>query len=979
MNDGNGRFSESNQNVLLGQESIVSLSINDFSQTNSILEFSIKENYKDWERFVFRPRYSGNLFFKENPDFENTNDVGLDHQFEIKVVAKDDENDQNAVTERLVVINVDNVYEAPVITEPNAGDAIQLTIPEHTTFIIDVNSTNDEELDLGETTTYSISGGVDAGLFQIDEFTGELSFIEGPDYEANSSASNSNTFHVVIRAQDDGPGQSFSDRVVRVYVTDDNDLPIFAPMPSVLLQSVLEDANLTISLSDLNASDPEGAVLSWSKVAEPTNGSATFDQNFDSLLYVPNPDFYGTDQITLQIDDNASLSAQISIEFIIEPLNDAPVITTSALIQSPENQLSVSTLTADDVDQDVLIWSLIGGTDIDRFQLTNSGILNFIGGAPDYENPDSNDSDLNYEINVEVTDGNAVVPYAFTIQIEDVPDIPPVVSNLESTSATNFTVPEGQNFVVDLNVSDVEDNNLTLSITGGDDQSLFGLSQSGTLTFLSNPDYENPDDLNGDNFYILDINVTDGMNPIQRSLIVEVLNANEEAPQFDQNLGASDSPVLHPENQSFVTTLVVSDDTNETLEFLLIGGTDQSKFELNSTSGELHFKSDHLPDFEVNGSFDGDNIYDIKIQVSDGIYSSIGEMFIEISDLNEPPTLSQTTFEVIEDQATELMVAVFDPENDPFSWDFLRSPNHGILSLIDGGYLYTPNQDFNGFDEVQFIAIDDQNISYELNASINVLPQNDDPSAMDDELDFYRDGSMSVTIDVLSNDSSAPDENETLEITDYTNKNDSNLTFNASNQSFTYTPPEDYIGPYTFTYTLYDGARYDKAQVTINVANRVRDEINNDPWKYVANFGYFTENKYPWILHSQIGWVYLSQPGGENSVSWMWNDEIGWFWTGRDYFPYFFVEDTQKWYTWEGGIYDPNGVAIFDFATDNYITLDDFQKQRILTAVENANDNVQDLIDFVSTSNFFSDTDKNQILYQLYSTGQSTTLLNLLN
>ena len=46
---------------------------------------------------------------------------------------------------------------------------------------------------------------------------------------------------------------------------------------------------------------------------------------------------------------------------------------------------------------------------------------------------------------------------------------------------------------------------------------------------------------------------------------------------------------------------------------------------------------------------------------------------------------------------------------------------------------------------------------------------------------------MSVTIDVLSNRYSAPDENE-IEITDYTNKNDSNLTFNASNQSFTYTP-----------------------------------------------------------------------------------------------------------------------------------------------------------------------------------------------
>ena len=65
------------------------------------------------------------IYFLRKTWILKTNDVGLDHQSEIKVVAKD-KNDQNAVTERLVVINVDNVYEAPVITEPNAGDAIQL-------------------------------------------------------------------------------------------------------------------------------------------------------------------------------------------------------------------------------------------------------------------------------------------------------------------------------------------------------------------------------------------------------------------------------------------------------------------------------------------------------------------------------------------------------------------------------------------------------------------------------------------------------------------------------------------------------------------------------------------------------------------------------------------------------------------------------------------------------------------------------------
>ena len=50
--------------------------------------------------------------------------------------------------------------------------------------------------------------------------------------------------------------------------------------------------------------------------------------------------------------------------------------------------------------------------------------------------------------------------------------------------------------------------------------------------------------------------------------------------------------------------------------------------------------------------------------------------------------------------------------------------------------------------------------------------------------------------------------------------------------------------------------------MTINVANRVRDEINNDPWKYVV-ISYFTENKYPWILHSQIGGFIFPNRAGE--------------------------------------------------------------------------------------------------------------------
>ena len=138
------------------------------------------------------------------------------------------------------------------------------------------------------------------------------------------------------------------------------------------------------------------------------------------------------------------------------------------------------------------------------------------------------------------------------------------------------------------------------------------------------------------------------------------------------------------------------------------------------------------------------------------------------------------------------------------------------------------------------------------------------------------------------------------------------------------------------------------------------------------------EKKYPWILHGQIGWVYISESGGENSATWMWNEDLGWFWTGKDYFPQFFAEETQMWYNWEGGIYDPNGVALFDYSQDRYLSVKAFQKARINSALTKLNDNSQALIDYIFQIDYFSSTEKNEILRELYLYGQSATLENLL-
>ena len=980
LNDGNGQFSESSSYALTGQESIASISIGDFSQTNSILEFSINDQYNDGDRFAFRPKFSGNLYFKDAPDFENINDANTDHQFEIKVIATD-KNDPSANTERLVVVNVDNVYEAPVITQPTAGEALALSVQEHTKFVTDINSTNDEANQTNEKTYFSISGGVDSQYFTIDETTGILNFISGPDYETplDDLSDGNNSYNVVVRATDDGPETSYSERVLRIKVVDDNDLPVFNPLVAALSNELNEDSNFTLNLSDLNASDPEGAALTWKIDQNASSGTNRF-LGGSTLYYQPNSDFNGTDQIILSVEDNASLVAKISIEFVVKPMNDAPIITTTSPILHPENQLSVATLTATDVENDVLTWSLVGGLDANRFQLTNSGILSFAGVGPDYETPDSNSSNSSYDILASVTDGNASIQQNFTIEVQDVPDIQPVVSNLESNSVTTISVPEGRAFIIDLNVSDVEDNNLTLSLSGGEDQQFFHLSQSGSLSFISNPDYEAPTDSNVDNLYVLDINITDGVNPIQRSLVVEVVNGNEDPPFIDQDVGSINSPVLHSENESFVTLLKVKDDTNESVVFSLVGGLDQGEFELNATTGELKFKQEFLPDYEGNGSLDKDNIYHLKIKLWDGLFDSTSDLYIGISDVNEAPVLNQKSFEVFEDQPKDLIVEVYDPEGDPFTWDFLRSPNHGTLTMIDGGYRYTPKENFYGLDEVQFIAIDNQNISYELNASIEVLPVNDDPSAMNDEDDFVRSGPATINLVVLENDiRSNPDHGETLEITDWTEKSNSMLSFDQTSQSFNFTPTDDFIGPFSFTYTLYDGERFSKATVTVNVDTTGHTSFGTlilEGWKYISGFGYYMEKKYPWILHGQIGWVYISESGGENSATWMWNEDLGWFWTGKDYFPHFFAEETQMWYNWEGGIYESNGVAIFDYSQDRYLTIEEFQKKRIQVVLLSLTGIIQGMIEFISQSDYFSIEQKQRIVSEFFTSGQSSTLEN---
>ncbi|MDO5612969.1 MAG: SdrD B-like domain-containing protein [Paracoccus sp. (in: a-proteobacteria)] len=74
-------------------------------------------------------------------------------------------------------------------------------VDENNKLVIKLNATDAD----GDSLTFKIVGGTDAGSFTIDAKTGELSFVKAPDYETPGSKAGTNTYKVIV-AVDDGKG-----------------------------------------------------------------------------------------------------------------------------------------------------------------------------------------------------------------------------------------------------------------------------------------------------------------------------------------------------------------------------------------------------------------------------------------------------------------------------------------------------------------------------------------------------------------------------------------------------------------------------------------------------------------------------------------------------------------------------------------------------------------------------------------------------
>ncbi len=204
-------------------------------------------------------------------------------------------------------------------------------------------------------------------------------------------------------------------------------------------------------------------------------------------------------------------------------VNQSPQFT-SAVSTSTEENISgtVYTATATDADNDSLTFNLVTSDDMDLFSITSTGELGFKN-DPDFENSTDANGDNVYNVTIEVTDGTNTVSQNVSITVTNVAEKPVFTSSNAITTKENAG---GVFFKV--TARDDENDSLTYSLISGDDIGSLSInSVTGELSFVNAPNFEEPQDSDSDNTYLVTIQASDGTLTEIQDFTVSVTDAVE--------------------------------------------------------------------------------------------------------------------------------------------------------------------------------------------------------------------------------------------------------------------------------------------------------------------------------------------------------------------------------------------------------------------------------------------------------------------
>ena len=323
--------------------------------------------------------------------------------------------------------------------------------------------------DFTSNVTYTLTGD-DSDFFELVNNQLKLKDGNSADFETKA------TYNLTITADDDEANSASLDYTINV--TNVNEQPTSITLGSTSFnENSLSETIGVISTADDDSSDSHTYELSGADAEsfEIVSSSLKLKDSISANYEVKN-----SYAITITSTDSGGLTASEDFSLTVNDINDAPSAIEVSNLQTDENSIGALldsiVITDEDAASETYSYE-ISGDDADSFEVVEGQLKVKSDVSLDYETKAS------YSITLTATDStNLSISKDLTITATNLNDNDPIF-----TSASSFNLVENQNFVGTVTATDADgSSNLTYSISGGDDASLFSIdSSTGQLTLQS--------------------------------------------------------------------------------------------------------------------------------------------------------------------------------------------------------------------------------------------------------------------------------------------------------------------------------------------------------------------------------------------------------------------------------------------------------------------------------------------------------------
>ncbi len=614
----------------------------------------------------------------------------------------------------------------------------------------------------------------------------------GVSFQPAANFNGTATFSYTIS---DGNGGTAS-ATVTVTVTPVND----PPTANADTATVARNAGPTVIdvLANDTIAPDTGETLTIVAATQPANGTVVITGGGTGLTFQPAVNYIGTTTFSYTISDGNGGTASALVTVNVAGTNLPPVANADAATVAEDSAATAIPVLANDTTEPGETLTITAVT-----QPTGGTVVITGGGTGVSFQPAANFNGT-ATFSYTISDGNGGTASAtVTVTVTPVND-PPTATADAATVARNagptaIGVLANDSFAPDtgetLTITAVtQPANGTVVITGGGSGLTFqpAASFTGTTSFT----YTISDGNGGTASALVTITVSgSNLPPV----------ANPDAATVAEDSGVTPIDVLANDTTEPGETLTITAVTQPTGGTVVItgGGTGVS--------------------FQPDANFNGTATFSYTI--SDGFGgSATATVTVTVTPVNDPPTAVADTATLAEDDpATSINVLANDsiaPDTgETLTITSVTQPAGGTVVITGGGtgLTFQPAPNFNGVTTFSYTISDGNGGTASATVTVTVTPVNDPPTAVADTATIAGDAAA-TTINVLANDSSAPDSGEVLSVIAVTQPAKGTVVITGGGTALTYQPPVGFVGTATFTYTLSDGnGGLATASVTVTV------------------------------------------------------------------------------------------------------------------------------------------------------------------